>query len=261
MLFRSETAKGIVKLFLDNVACRKQKELIRQRAALKNGKLNFVIDSIHLYKIEKKLKKELLGFLTKWMKKNMSTQYKYKVLDTAFRVAGTGSVGVKRYVFLVEKIQAQKKYLLVDMKLAPPSSVQQFLQTPQPIWVSEADRVVAVQCRMQNVSPAFLSSAVFKNDAYVLKEMQPIADKIDFLVIKDKYKDLKRVINDMAMLTASAQLRSTGRQGSAIADELIAFGKDIEWQKTILDYALNYSKHVKKDYAEFTKAYKQKYFS
>jgi uncharacterized protein (DUF2252 family) len=147
------------------------------------------------------------------------------------------------------------------MKQALASSVQPWIQTPQPTWVSEAERVVAVQERMQYVSPAFLSSAVFKNDPYVLKEMQPIADKIDFLVIKDKYKDLKRVINDMAMLTASAQLRSTGRQGSAVADDLITFGKDTEWQKKILDYAFNYSKQVKKDYAEFAKAYKQKYFS
>jgi uncharacterized protein (DUF2252 family) len=256
-----ETAKGIVKIFLDNVCARKQKELIRQRAALKNGKLIFVIDNTHLYKIERKLKKELLAYLSQWMNKNMSSQYKYKVLDTAFRIAGTGSVGVKRYVFLVEKMQEQKKYLLVDMKQATASSVQPYLQTAQPDWVSESERVVAIQERMQNVSPAFLSCTVFKKEAYILKEMQPIADKIDFLVIKDKYKYLKRVIEDMAMLTASAQLRSTGRQGSGIADELIAFGKDTKWQKAILDYALNYSKQVKKDYAEFANAYKQKYFS
>jgi len=256
-----ETAKGIVKLFLNNVASRKQKELIRQRAALKNGRLNFVIDNTHLYKLDKKLKRELLDYLAIWMKKNMSSQYKYKVLDTAFRVAGTGSVGVKRYVFLVQKIQEQKKYLLVDMKQATISSVQPFLQTPQPVWASEAERVVAIQERMQNVSPAFLSSTIFKKDAFILKEMQPIADKIDFLVIKDKYKDLERVIEDMAMLTASAQMRSSGRQGSAITDELIAFGKDTKWQKPILDYAFNYSKQVKKDYTVFAKAYKQKYFS
>lgn len=256
-----ETAKGIVKIFLRNVASRKQRELIRQRAVLKNGKLNFVIDNMHLYKIEKKLKKELLDYLAQWMKKNMSGPYKYKVLDTAFRVAGTGSIGVKRYVFLVEKMQDPKKYLLVDMKQATASSVRPYLQTPQPAWVSESDRVVAIQGRMQNVSPAFLSSTVFKKDAYILKEMQPIADKIDFLVIKDKYKDIKRVIEDMAMLTASAQLRSSGRQGSAIADDLLAFGQDTKWQKAILDHAFHYSKQVMKDYSEFTKAYKQKYFS
>jgi uncharacterized protein (DUF2252 family) len=256
-----ETAKGIIKIFLDNVALRKQKQLIKERAAIKNGKLNFVIDNVHLYKLDRKLKKELLDYLAQWMKKNMSKQYGYKILDSAFRIAGTGSVGVKRYVFLVEKMQAEKKYLLVDMKQATRSSVQPYLETPQPAWVSEAERVVAVQGRMQNVSPAFLSSTVFKKEAYILKEMQPIADKINFLVIKDKYKDIKRVIEDMAMLTASAQLRSAGRQGSAIADELITFGQDKNWQKAILDYALNYSAQVKKDFSEFGDAYKQKYFS
>jgi len=56
-------------------------------------------------------------------------------------------------------------------------------------------------------------------------------------------------------------LRSSGRQGSAIADEMIAFGQDTNWQKAVLDYALNYSKQVKKDYEEFADAYEQKYFS
>ena len=187
--------------------------------------------------------------------------YEYKILDTVFRIAGTGSIGVNRYAFLVEKLQEPRKYLLVDMKQATTSSVQPWLSTPQPAWNSEAERVAVVQERMQNVSPAFLSSTTFKHEAYTLKEMQPTADKIDFLVIKDKIKYVKQVIEDMAMLTASAQLRSSGRQGSAIADELIAFGQNSEWQKKIIDYAANYSNQVKKDYADFVKAYQQKYFS
>lgn len=256
-----ETAKGIVKLFLDNVASRKQKELLQQRSVEKNGKLTLLIDNAHFYKIDKDLKKELLNFLEEWLKTNMKYKNGFKILDTAFRVAGTGSVGVKRYAFLIEKLQKPKKYILVDMKQAIASSIQPYISTPQPVWPSEAERVVAVQQRMQNVSPAFLSCATFKNDSYTLKELQPIADRINFILIKDKLKDIQLVIEDMAMLTASAQLRSSGRQGSAIADELIAFGQDSRWQKKIIDYAVNYSNHVKKDYDEFAKAYQVKYFS
>jgi uncharacterized protein (DUF2252 family) len=256
-----ETADGIVKIFLDNVALRKQKELLRQRTVEKKGKLVFLIDNDHLFKIDDNIKKELLSFLDEWLKANMKYKAGFKVLDAAFRIAGTGSVGVYRYAFLVEKLQSPGKYVLIDMKQETASSLQPFLSLQQPAWTAESERVVAIQQRMQNVSPAFLSSASFRKNSYILKELQPIADKINFKVIKDKIKDLQKVIEDMAMLTASAQLRSSGRQGSAIADELIAFGQNNEWQKKIVDYAMNYSSQVKKDYDEFAKAYNKKYFS
>ncbi len=257
----AQTADGIVEIFLDNVALRKQKELLRERTIEKKGKLIFRIDNDRLLKLDAGIKKELIAFLDKWLKANKKYKSGFKVLDAAFRIAGTGSIGVYRYAFLIEKMESPGKYILVDMKQQPNSSLQPFLAAPQPAWAAEADRVVAVQQRMQNVSPAFLSGVAFKNNSYALKELQPIADKINFKVIKDKLKDLKKVIEDMAMLTASAQLRSSGRQGSAIADELIAFGQNQDWQKKIIDYAIGYSAQVKKDYEEFAKAYKKKYFS
>ncbi len=256
-----QTAKGIVRLFLDKICERKQKELIRQHTLIKNERLSLRIDKIRLFSVGKPLKKELSDHLTQWIKQDPHLQHRYRVVDTGFRVAGTGSLGVKRYVFLIRNIQEPKKHLLIDMKQALPSSLQPWLSTQQPSWKSEAERVVAIQERMQNIPPALLSTTLFKGDPYVLKEMQPTADKIDFMVIRDRYKDVERVIKDMAMLTASAQLRSSGRQGSALADELIAFGKDHHWQQGLLEYAMAYASKVKKDYQAYFKEYKAGYFS
>ena len=147
------------------------------------------------------------------------------------------------------------------MKQAPPSSLLPWLNTPQPSWASEAERVVVTQERMQNVSPALLSTTLFQEEPYVLKEMQPTADKIDFLLIRDRYKDIQCVVADMGLLTASAQLRSAGRQGAALPDELIAFGKDHHWQQGLLDYAATYAEQVKKDYQAYFKEYKAGYFT
>ena len=91
--------------------------------------------------------------------------------------------------------------------------------------------------------------------------MQPIADKIDFLVIRDRFKDIACVIEDMAFLTASAQLRSAGRQGAAVPDDLIIFGQDTHWQQSVIEYATTYAAQVKKDYQDFFTAYKTGYFS
>jgi uncharacterized protein (DUF2252 family) len=256
-----QTAKGIVRLFLDKVCERKQKELIRQRTTtLKNERIGLRIDKTRLFPIEKSLKRELSAHLTQWIKQDPRLQHRYRVVDAGFRIAGTGSLGVKRYVFLTQNISEPKKHLLIDMKQSPASAVQTWLSAPQPHWASEAERVVAIQKRMQNISPALLSTTIFNGDAYLLKEMQPTADKIDFMVIRDRYKDMERVIRDMAVLTASAQLRSSGRQGSATADQLIVFGGDKTWQQGLIDYAASYAGQIKKDYQEFFKAYKAGYF-
>jgi uncharacterized protein (DUF2252 family) len=255
-----QTAKGIVRLFLDKVCERKQKELIRQRTILKNDKLGLRIDKTRLFPVEKALKRELAAHLTQWIKQDPHLQHRFRVMDTGFRIAGTGSLGVKRYVFLVRNIKEPRKHLLIDMKQSLSPAVQPWLGATQPAWGSEAERVVAVQKRMQNISPALLSTTVFKGDPYILKEMQPTADKIDFMVIRDRYKEVEKVIKDMAALTASAELRSSGRQGSATAEELIAFGGEHSWQKGLLDYAAAYAVQVKKDYQAYFKDYKAGYF-
>jgi hypothetical protein len=55
----------------------------------------------------------------------------------------------------------------------------------------------------------------------------PIATSLAWVLVSDwdgKLPWREAVVNNMAELSVSAQLRSGGRQGSVIADELIAFG-------------------------------------
>lgn len=256
-----QVAKGIVKFFLTQVEERKQKTLLQNRAQKEDKKLRLRIDNKRFYPLESKRKNELRIFLTAWLKQADQPYSRYRFQDAAIRVAGTGSVGVKRYVFLAKHTESEKKYLLIDMKQAPPSSLAPYVKIAQPLWHTHAQRVVTIQRRMQNNSPAMLSDVLFKDEPYVLKELQPVDDKIDFLIIKDIQKDLARVIEDMARLTASAQLRSSGRQGAAIGDELVAYGQDLHWRKPILVYALEYSKRVKKNFQAYFQDYKAGYFS
>jgi uncharacterized protein (DUF2252 family) len=258
----TETANGIVRIFLEKICLRKQKELVRQRTIEgKNGNLQFRIDSIRFFPLDKTLRKQLIMHLGQQLQQYTLLKGRFQVLDACFRVAGTGSLGVRRYVFLLRNIKDPKKHFLIDMKEAPPSSLQPWLTNPQPAWTSEGERVVAVQQRMQNICPALLSVTTFDGQPYVLKEMQPMADRIDFLVIRDRYKDVACVVEDMAFLAASAMLRSAGRQGAALPDELIAFGADTHWQQGLADYATTYAAQVKKDYQAYFSDYKAGYFN
>jgi uncharacterized protein (DUF2252 family) len=251
------TAKGIVCTFLTNAAERKQKELLKKRTSFKKHKLALVIEREKQFELDKSLKKALIKTIEGWIAGRNDEPYNYEVLDVIFRLAGTGSVGLKRYLFLLKSLDVEDKYLLLDMKQARVSSVRPYVQVQQPQWANEAERVIALQQRMQNVSPKLMSSLTFDGDAYVLQEMQPMEDSINFELIKDRYRDIAQVIEDMAVLTASAQLRSGGRQGSANADELIAFGENTEWQLLLLAYAKDYSKKVNSDYKRFVKDLKE----
>ena len=255
------TARGIVQGFLENVCERKQKELVRQRTIVKNQRLVLRIDQVRLFSLEKALKRALILHMQDWLGKEPHLRKRYQVRDAAFRIAGTGGLGVKRYLFLIRNIKDPKKHLLIDMKQALPSSLAAWSAITQPAWESEARRVVAIQERMQNVPPALLNTTLFREESYVVKEMQPTSDKIDFLLMKDRYKDIECVVEDMALLTASAQLRSAGRQGAGGPDELIAFGTDTHWQQGLLEYAAGYAGQVKKDYQAYFSQYKKGFFS
>jgi len=252
------TAKGIVCEFLTEVSKRKQKEILKKRTVQKKNKLEILMDDPRHFELDKKLKKDLTLHITRWLKNDGRSPYNYKVIDAVFRLAGTGSVGLNRYAFLLKSLnETGDKYMLIDMKQSTSSALKTYLNQEQPKWISEAERIVNVQKRMQNREPALLSTTMYNGEAYVIQEMQPTKDSINFKLIKKEYRNIYQVIDDMAMLTASSQLRSSGRQGSATTDKLIAFGKDDSWQQAILDYSLKYSWQVQTYYRQFKKEYKK----
>jgi uncharacterized protein (DUF2252 family) len=253
------TAQGIVYEFLSAVAKREQKHLLQKRIGKKKNKLRILPDDQRHRKIEKKLKQELCIHLNSWLKTDEGSPYNYKVINAVFRIAGTGSIGLKRYAVLLKSSnKVGQKYLLIDMKQAAPSSLFPYVDAPQPASENEAQRVISIQQRMQNRSTALLGISVFRNEHYIMQEMQPTEDRISFKEIKNRYRDMYRVIDDMSMLSASAQLRSSGQGGSAITDELKKFGNDQNWQAHVLDYAKSYSQITSEYYQIYLTNYKLK---
>jgi len=251
LIIDPRTASGVVREFLDAVKKRKQKELLKLLAIGKKGKFTELLTDERHLQLDKSLREELINFITNLISKGELLNSNYKVLDCVFRLAGTGSLGINRYLFLLERTDTKGKYLFLDMKQALTSSLKPYVAIKQPRFASEGERVIAIQQRMQNVAPALLSSVLFKNEPYVLKQMQPIADKINFAELNGDCDAIEKIVADMAALTASAQLRSSGRQGSAIADELIAFGLNVDWHKAVFTYSRQYAAQAKKDYNEF----------
>ena len=249
------TAKGIVCDFLNSAMKGTYKKLLKKRTVSKKKSIMLSLEDERHFKLDKKLRAELKAHINEWIKTSSDGPYNYEVIGAVFRLAGTGSIGVKRYLFLLKSTNTRNKYLLLDMKQARSSSVLPYIHVQQLQWENEAARVISVQQRMQNVSAALLSRTVFRGDSFIIQELQPVKDTIKFKLLED-YRDMYQVVDDMAALTASAQLRSGGMQGSGTIDELMAFGTDQGWQDAVIAYAQNYAATTKKYYKQFLREYK-----
>lgn len=250
------TADGVVRTFLDNAALRKAKDMVKKNtggknAAGKDSELLIKINNQTHFKLEKKLKQALMIHLTSCLENTELLSNKFLVKDAVFRVAGTGSIGLKRYMLLLQSKKNPDKLLFLDLKEAVKSSLAPFNKVVQPKWTSEAERIITTKYRMQNVSPALLSTTIFKGDDFVMQELQPSADRINLASLSAQIKEIKSVIKDMAVLTASAQLRSAGIQGSASNDELTTFAAKSTEKEALLAYARTYAGQVKKDYKAY----------
>jgi len=202
------TAKGIVCNFLTAATKTSEKELLKKRTISKKKKIMLSLEDERHFKLDKKLRKELKAHINGWIKTSSDGPYNYEVISTVFRLAGTGSIGLKRYLFLLKSTNTKNKYLLLDMKQARASSVQPYLPVQQLAWETEAARVIGVQQRMQNVPAALLSTTVFRDESYIIQELQPVKDSIKFKQLQD-YRDMYQVVDDMAALTASATRAAT----------------------------------------------------
>ncbi len=221
----ARTANGIVCDFLKAADRQKKKDMLPKRTFQGKNRLKIDLGHPKHLKLEKSLKQSLITHMNTWLKKDENSPYNYVVTDACFRLAGTGSLGVNRYELLLESTNdVGDRFMLLDMKEAMPATIATH-RVLQPVWKTEAERVVSIQRRMQNRAPALLSSTIFNDRSYIVQEMQPEKDSINFKMLRDRYRDMYQVIDNMGMLTASSQLRSAGRQGSAIADDLIAFGE------------------------------------
>ena len=248
------TAKDILKNLIDQVSKRTNKVLIKERTIIKKGKIQLKIDNKRAFALSDENKKSVKQFFEEWAKKHHPKKYTF--IDVAHRIAGTGSIGLLRYVMLLQKRKDQS-FVLIDMKQAKTSCLKPYSKLKQTKWNNEAERVVGIQKMVQHVSPAFIKPFLFEQKYFVLKQLQPTADKMDLNLCKGKLNKLEIILQTMAEVAASGQLRSSGRKNSSTADELIEMAiNHKKWRNELLSFAKNYSQKVEKDYQIFLKNFK-----
>jgi uncharacterized protein (DUF2252 family) len=246
-------SQGIVADLLKDLHHRKRSELLDERTELCGDRRQLKVDGKKILGISKKQRERVIQSIDNWAHSQSGPEF-FEVLDLGFRVAGTGSLGLDRYLILVAGKGSPNRNYLLDFKQQPISTLQPYLTTAQPQWKNQATRVLKVQSLVRSAPPALLAAIEFNGSSYLLRELQPTQDKIDLKPGKISLSQLEKLIDIMAKVTAFAHLHGSGKSGAATTKDIITFGQNPDWQQQVLVYADNYARQVQIDYQDFCNA-------
>jgi uncharacterized protein (DUF2252 family) len=248
------TSDGLIGELMNGLKRRNPDKFLDKRTVLKKGERRLNVDGERALPTTDTERKALQGFVAQ-LAAAQNNAVGFVFLDAARRVAGTGSLGVARYVILIEDTASANAHMLLDLKAALPSALAEHVPIKQPVWPNEAVRTVTLQSRTQAVSPKFLQPVTFAGRSFVLKEMQPSADRLSLESAVSNPAALMRSLTSMAALSAWGQLRSSGRGGSVTADELIDCAGDKTLTKSTLETARACEDQMQADWRNFSQAY------
>lgn len=248
-----DTAPQVIEDLLSRKNQVKRRELLEERTVLDKQRRSLKIDFKKSQPISDQQRKKVEKFMEVFAAQQPNPQF-FKLLDVAQRIAGKGSLGVERYVLLVEGKGSPDGNYLLDLKKSLPSSLAPYISWEQPKWKSEADRIVSIQKRSQAMPIAFLHSVTTDKDSFVLRELQSTQSPTDHLKIEkwdNKLPQSEALMQSLGCVVAWSHLRSSGQQGSAIADQLIDFVGKSKWKTEVMEYAKTYSQQVHQDWQAF----------
>ena len=250
------TARGMVKDLLQGLRKRRRADFLDSRTKCQGRKRRLRLDGKRALPVDDQDRTKVEEFMQRFAAAQADPAF-FQVRDVARRIAGTGSLGLERYVILVRGRGDPDENFLLDLKWEPGSALVPYIPAPQPTWQHEAERVVAIQQRMQAIAPAFLQAVTIGERSYGLRELLPSQDRLQLAQWHGKSRRLERVLDVMGRLVAWGHLRSGGRQGSATIDTLITFASQTTWQKPLLEYAISYRAQVMQDWQRLCEAYKR----
>lgn len=249
-----KTSRGLIKTLLSSLSKRTDADFLADRTNAKDKGNTLIIDGERTLKLDKEAKEKALTLFKNAMQVTRKKDF-YTPLDVARRVAGTGSLGVERYVVLVYG-NGEGRRALIDIKATSHSALSPYLTSPQPKWNNQAERVDTIQSGAQVLPPALLKAVHVDGKSYLIKALQPSQDRLDLSQWNGKLNVLDNIFDTMAEVSAWGHLRNAGYLGAANREALMQFGRQVdEWKAPTLALA----KQAAKQTIEQWQAYKKDY--
>ncbi|NJP82501.1 DUF2252 domain-containing protein, partial [Streptomyces sp. AA8] len=173
---------------------------------------------------------------------------RYEVQDVAFRIVGTGSVGLRSYVVLL--LDHRGEPLVLQVKEARPSVLLPYAEKAgfaMPPDGHEGRRVVLGQKRMQVVSDVLLGWATVEGRPYQVRQFRNRKGSVDPAALTPDELD------DYARLTGALLARAHSHTADP---RLIAAycGKSPALDEAMADFAHTYANQTEADHETLTKA-------
>jgi uncharacterized protein (DUF2252 family) len=262
-----DNAQGLVGVLLDGLRQRGRRLFLDERAPRATGKnkpRQLRIDGQKALPASDAQRAQVSQFMHEFAKSQAKPEF-FEALDIARRVAGVGSVGLDRFVILVQGKGAPDGHYLLDLKEAAPSCLatplKQHLKIKQTRWQTQAQRIVNIAERVQAVPMAFTHAVLMQERSFILRGLQPSEDRIRFVAQQTTLEEIRVLLTGLGQLVAWGELRSAGRNGSATADELMAFANKQKWPTRLLDVAQARAQQTRADAALFNAAFDEHAFA
>ena len=179
----------------------------------------------------------------------------FRVLDATGRVMGVGSLGVRRYLVLIEGQGGAAGNVLLDVKEAMPSSLLACPEAERPAWPGdEAARVIEAQRSLQASPTAGLGTLGFDGRAFRVRQMVPAENRASLDLLKRSPGKLRRAVRVAGTVAAWSQFRGAWVEGADSAASLARWASGAALD-SILAGASRYAERVRRDHRRFRRAY------
>ena len=171
----------------------------------------------------------------------------FRPLDVAFKVVGTGSVGLRDYVVLMEG-NGPNDPLFLQIKQEEASAYAPYLKAGR--YPNHGRRVTEGQRKIQPVSDLLLGWTRIEGHDYAVRQLNDHKGSVDLAELRGDG------LNNLALVAGELLARGHSRSGDPL--EIRAYiGRSSKAAKVIVRYALEYASVVEADYDAFTKAIRE----
>ncbi len=243
---------GPIGLILGKTALGTQSQLLDLHTErLKNGTRRIVRDKRKHPELDADVAEKVFSAVADYGRAKGESEA-YRPLDATGRIAGVGSLGLRRYLVLVAGDGSSKSNRLLDIKEEGPSAWLPYAGTAAlPSGSSEAARVVYAQRTLQANPTAGLDVIPIEGIDFRIREMIPAENRSSLDRFHQKPGKLRQAIIEAGRLTGLAHLRGahaleSGNVRTALAKWAAGAALD-----SILAAAARYAERTRVFYKEF----------
>ena len=178
----------------------------------------------------------------------------FEVVDVAFRVAGTGSLGLERYAVLVRGEGQVDQSRILDIKEARASALLACAAEEQGTdAVSDARRIVQAQRRLQSKPIACLHVVDIDGREFRMRELIPEENRTGLDQLRRQPRRLRRAVAIAGRLVGSAHVRGCRLESDDRCGDLArwAAGPGLD---AVIASAVRYAERNRRDHKTFSRS-------